>query len=589
MPVKVYRYRKPELSLTPTPGGSLSPNTTYYITGFYTKNWTYNGVHSPFADVATFSTDSTNLSVSVYWKTTIDIEGFEDAGSGKIRVKSNSHCLVKDNTIFIESGTYSGTYSVNTWEDYNNFLIVGSYSSDYTSTFRVDSIHNTMGGIVLYTSISNPFSGNDWVGDISKFNNHIWYPFNTNNIPITAVGNSPLYGTHQQVETSVSPPPPWSAVLTKGKTWIQCSGAATPAEIKQALIDADVTDVSYLQGDTLFVYGILQSTGTLSFSDMTIIVHSGMFGAYDNPTRMTLTRCSLHLLEVPYGSYMLMTANNSNFFYKVKTRYLHAGMTQVYKYAVGNSNSFISPGGIACEGMAYPVSNMKAQMDQSLTPYWRIDCSSKTMKFTNIEIQGGVLYLYYINSTSYLNDRLIDGIIINNSLNYDISVQYNNSRAVFDITNCDTTRTNNRKIVYTPYLFQSYTHVTDIYFWRKKTLKVLSEDGSVISEASVVLRGNDNIDYSYTTDLNGEVLYEVLEQKSLKAPTGYYFTNVYIDDYSLIVRKDGYETYTSKSSFAYLLETNITLKKSVDIMFSPSGYHIKADPTNSIDRDILLC
>jgi hypothetical protein len=586
MAVSIYRYRKPELTATLTDGGSLLANTTYYLTGIYNKSWVYNGVFSPFADVVSFTTDSTKKSISIYWKTTVPIQGFEDAGGGKIRVKASSHCLIIGNTLIIESGVYAGTYTVNTWENYHSFLIVGTYSTDYTTTFRVETMHNAMANIVIYLSTTAPFSGDPladtWQGNISNFSHYIWEAgYTTNNIAVSAEFTKLFYGTHPQIEMSVSPPPPWSAVLTKGKIWIDCIGTVTVGEIKQALIDADALDVSYIQGNTFFLYGILRSFNSLTLTEMTILVYSGMFGGFSTFTQITLDRCSLHLLETGYGSYMLMTATSSNFFYENKTRYSHFS-GPVYRYAVGVGNSFVTAAGLGAENMDSPVVNMKITTNSGSS--WRLAGNLSQMKYTNIEIQNGILYLYYLSASSYPQNRLIDGLTIRNTLIYDFSIQYGSTRPVFDITNCNTSRVNNRKVCYTSYQFQLYTHITDIYFWRKKTLTVLDENGLPIPGATVNLKDEAGTEYPYTTDVNGQIIFEVLEQKSLRGTTGYYFTEVYLDNWTLTVSKSGYENYKSKTVYAYLLETEIALKEAKPIRyFSGGDIAVASSPENGSD------
>lgn len=563
MPVSVYRYRKPEIAVTLLVGGTLLANTKYYLTAYFNKSWVYNGVFSQFADVVNFTTDSVYRSISVYWKVTVPVEGFENVGAGKIRVRSHSHCLLAGNLITIESGPHAGSYSVTTWEGYHSFIITGNFVSNYSTTLRIETSYNLMTSIVLYMNTSNPFSGdplaNTWVGNINKFSHWIWENgYVINNIAVSSEFSKTLYGTHPQIEMSVSPPPPWSAVLTKGKTWIEATGNATASEIKQALIDADVLDVSYFQGSTLFVYGIFASWGTLTLTDLTIICISGMFGGYGSQTQLTLNRCSLHLLETLYGSYMLMTANNSNFFYEGKVRYSHMSGA-VYKYAVGINNSFISAQGLAAEGMTnQTVENMKVMANNSS---WRIACDKPLMRYLNIEIQSGFVYLYYITNVGFINNRLVDGLTINSPTAYDISVQYNNSALIFNINNCNTSRANNRKITYTGYSFQSYQHVTDIYYWRKKTISIFSEGGIPLVGATVRLEDNSGSVYTYISDNFGKVTFEIIEQKSLKASSGNYFTELYYDNWQLIITCNGYFRYNSRTVYAYLIETTAILKQ----------------------------
>lgn len=564
MPVRIYRWRAPELAVTLTSGGNLAADTTYYLAGFFNKAWTYNNANSIFSNVVAFTTDAANKSVSVYWKVTVPIQGFANAGGGKLRVNAINHCLAVGDTLIIESGAYTGSYTVVTWENYNSFLITAAYVSDYATTFRVETPHNTMDGLILYMHTVTPFSGDPtkgtWQGLYNKFSHRPWDKgYITNNIAVSALFSVTYFGQQAQIQGTAYPPAPWCKVMEKGKIWIACSGAATVAEIKQACIDADVLDVAYVMNLMFFSYGILQSSGTLDFTDMNIINYWGMIGGESSTAQISYTRCNAMFLEAHYGSYLRATANMSCFLFDSKAPAGARGLGNVYSYPIGSNNAFNSAKGISAEAQLGTVTGMVVNCDGSISSSWGIDCS-KTARYKSCRINNGFVYVYYINQVPSSSLRILDGFYIDSSLAYDISVQSGNTYRL-DLRNIDTKRTNNRKIVYTGYAFQSSVHNESLYFYRGGTIHVVDSNGLSVVGATVKLVGGTT-DVSYTTDANGDATFEVLEQLDVPAATGNYYIETYYDNWTLTVIKAGYETYMSRTVLAKDIELSVTLRRS---------------------------
>lgn len=567
MAVRIYRYRPPEITVTLTAGGTLAASTTYYIAGFFSKYWIYNDVESVFSNVASFTTDTTNKSISVAWKVTVPIQSFTNGGTNRIRVHATNHCLTGGNTLIIESGTYAGTYTVTTWEDYNTFLITGTYSVDETSTFRVETMHNAMNSIIFYMHTVTPFSGDPtlgtWQGTANKMSSYPWLnTYTTTPIAFTAPFTTQKYGHNAQIQGMYYSPPAWCKIMEKGTIWIAPSETATVAEIKQALINADVLDVGYVSGnnDTLTFWGILQSTGTLTFTDMTINCYLGMISGTD-ATKLTYTRCSVNAIQTTY-SYFFATSTYTNFLYNIIGFVSTNPQLAPYSYSKGSNNSFNSPLGLAFENMGAnnTIDGMTLTCNSGV---WKFDCRYKTNIYTNCTLNKGILYLYYIiESTADTAWRMFDGWYIDSALAYDFNVQYNNTLNFFNLRNINTSRTNNRKVVYTTYNAPTYTHVTTLYFYRGGTMTVKDVNGDAISGATVTL-ADAGTTASYTTNASGEAVFEVLEQKSVPPTSGYYFTETYYDNWTLTVAKDGYETYMSECVLASDIELEVTLKTAI--------------------------
>ena len=164
---RVYRWKKPELTVTLTAGGTLDASATYYIAGYLENVFNaYRKCHGPLSDVSTFTTDGTNRSISVSWKTTGDITSFEDGSAGYTIVNSAYHCLTDGNTITINDGYYAGNYAI-TWIDYNKFRITKDVSGTYESAWRCSVLPNTAVGLDLYISKTAPLDSDGlWAGNL---------------------------------------------------------------------------------------------------------------------------------------------------------------------------------------------------------------------------------------------------------------------------------------------------------------------------------------------------------------------------------------------------------------------------------------
>jgi hypothetical protein len=571
MAVTIYRYRPPEIAVTLTAGGTLAASTTYYIGAYFNKQWVYNGVFSIFSNIVSFTTDAVNRSISIYWKVTVPIQSFENGGASRIRVRATNHCLTTGDTLIIESGIYAGSYTVTTWENYNSFLITGTFTSSYSTTFRVETLHNSMSGMMMYMHTVTPFSGlpsaGTWQGVYNRFSHYPWNNgYTTNNFAITAGFTTTYYGQQPEIQGTAFSPIPQNKVMTKGKIWIQCTGAATVAEIKQALIDADVTDVAYIQNNTFLFYGILHSIGTLTFTDFTITCFWGFIGGGANNIQLTYLRCTVHILETHYGSYLGSTATNCNFYIETKGPVGTSNVGYVYRPPIGVNNSFISPWGMGSENML--SSSIIDKMVLTTTNRWYMGCSLSTLQYINCKVFGGNLTVYYINVVPSPSFRLIKGFYIESPGAYDILITNSNTQTKFEIQNIDTARVNNRKIVNTT----STTRITSIYFYRTKTVLIQTITGVPIAGVTFTLTNDAGTVYAYTSDVNGLLTFEILEQTSAEPPSGSTCIETFFDNWTLKASKTGYETYQSFFTYAHNIETVVNLKPIQRLR--PAGQHL---------------
>lgn len=192
---RVWGKLKPTLEVTLTEGGSLAPNTTYYLVGMMgMPGFTYNAVGSPFSDVHTFTTTDTALSVTVSQKTYRTIQSFSDNGDGRTLVHCTRHCLndVED-IIKIDSGSYAGSHNVDEWVDYHSYIINTPYIDatgveSYTDSTRYNHPTTQMNysaaydGMVYYLHTVYPYNADgEWIGVTNRYSRSIYRTDYTSN------------------------------------------------------------------------------------------------------------------------------------------------------------------------------------------------------------------------------------------------------------------------------------------------------------------------------------------------------------------------------------------------------------------------
>jgi hypothetical protein len=579
MGVHIARWRAPEIIVTLTEGGTFVEGSTYYVTGFFNCAWIYNNATSIFSNVETFVPTSTHKSISIAWKVTVPIQSFADYDGGKITVNSTNHCLTSGNTLIIESGDYAGTYTVQDWIDYNSFTITGTYSSTYTTTFRVESAHNLMNGIIYYIHTVEPFSGDPtqgtWTG--ARYTGWSHYPWsggyssgpNTISAPLAL----PLYGSPAQIQGTLYPPPPWCKSMEKGKVWINCYNDVTVEDIKQACIDADILDVAYVEGNTFVSYGIVHYSGGsegLSFTDMNIINYAGMIGGNGLFSFIEYTRCQVSFLEMHYGAYLFSTGYNSNFLFHNATAGPYGG-GPVYAYPLGENNTIISNRGLGAEALAGDLTLYNVVLNVAGNAGWLMNSYYGAEKYINCRVNNGWLYMYYIaqlwgEDSSYrmLNNFYIDSPVHDITLS-DWYGGYKDIR----VRNVDTTRTDNKKLVY---FETNQSSTSKFYFYRSNDILIKDANGNSLEDVNISLEDNQSTIYEYVTNEEGVINYEVLEQYTIQPVSGSgYGRDTFYEDWIITVSKEGYETYVGHSVNATDIETEITLKPVVKTKTSVDG------------------
>lgn len=121
-------------------------------------------------------------------------------------------------------------------------------------------------------------------------------------------------------------------------------------------------------------------------------------------------------------------------------------------------------------------------------------------------------------------------------------------------------------------------------------MNITDSEGNPI-EATIKVYDRENIEIVNTTsDISGKITEQLLTRDKYTVSNKTISSADHRYPFKIIVSKSGYETYeeiVSYSASIPIIKT-VALKKAIDVMLSPQGFHIKADPTNTIDRELLL-
>ena len=121
-------------------------------------------------------------------------------------------------------------------------------------------------------------------------------------------------------------------------------------------------------------------------------------------------------------------------------------------------------------------------------------------------------------------------------------------------------------------------------------MNITDSEGNPI-EATIKVYDRENIEIVNTTsDITGKITEQLLTRDKYTVSNKTISSADHRYPFKIIVSKPGYETYeeiVSYSASIPIIKT-VALKKAIDVMISPQGFHIKADPTNTIDRELLL-
>jgi len=526
---RVYRWKAPELTITVTAGGSLQANKTYYVFGYLCYFSTamldsYHIAHSPIQACKTFQTTDTNKSISVAWKTTGSITSFESGGTGKIKVNSSKHCLDTGNTITIESGDYAGTYTI-TWNDYDSFLINGTFSESYESTWRCEILPNKATSVKLYMHTENPFNAdNIFIGSSYNFSHrYVIQGYTTNPIIITAEYNTPSPTINH-----------WSGFLYRLKqyndlTWIYgkgiiCIDTATPSiSLIQTMLQQSGMDTVNIIADKLLKFTshiYIPQTDEVTLSNYHFLLEDALL----RWSTMILYHGIIISLKILCFGYISCKLRYSTVFadaFCIEIPNIISGTKNRFQLAINTTSS-----SIILQDIDF-ISPIFSQISYITTGY-----------IERCNFIGSYIYLPFDNSTGTV--RPLRNCRIEASI-YDIrfyNYQANNMQIQFE--NVDTLRTNNEKILNTT--SGNYAYQSSYTFYRKVNFTIKDNSDNAIADANIKVTDNLSNEYNFTSDASGNVTIEVIEQTIVLPSAGGYGTNTLYTDFEVEISKEGYMT-----------------------------------------------
>ena len=537
--MRIYRWKKPELTVTLTAGGTLLANTTYYLAGYFRSRlggYVYWGACGPMSAIQSFTTDSSNKSISVAWQTSGDITGFSAGGVATI-VESEGHCLTSGDYVIIQSGTYAGTWSI-TWIDYDRFSIDETFDGTETASWLCETLHNGADSIVFFMDTTNPVNQNGitWSNTTSRKMSHRQYDISYTSTPVAVTAP-------YSIQTCSYSVPILRGDYNFDRSYKYIFDLGMPAivgaEASWASDDAFIQDLQYeFESAGLSPYCTanqrtnnngLTFFGFLEFNSLYMVLDdASIFVTYGNIKlpHVTFDNCVVQYQALTTRAWAQYIARNcqtnaaSNSGFDVfPTSY---GSTYTNQWGIGAtidltsrqySGLAIVDGGM---GVSYPRAGYvhDSKMENSgfiytvYNPsYYPPEGHRTLVNFTqtkNTYSQDMTIYTYQVN-TPYTQHYE----------NYNTDREDNLKKFVMNTSNSD---------------IDIVCHRTGIIY--------LSDD---INEASCVITSASGDVYTYSSNEDGEIAFDIVEQYS------YPRRNVYDDniqyDFYIEISKDGYDTY----------------------------------------------
>ncbi len=531
----VIRWKAPELNITLTEGGSLQPNTTYWIFAFFKKHGLlpayWQTAHSPILAPQTFTTDSTKRSISVSWKTTGTIISFESGGSGKIKVNSPKHCLYTGNTITIVGGIYAGTYVI-TFNDYDSFLINGTYTSSYTTSWYCQVLPNYAESIIVYMHNSNPFDVNNlFIGDLTKFSHSYYVPgYTTNPFTISSEFNTPYPNTNL-----------WSGVSHKHVmynklTWELGRGiiyidTSTPSVslIDSMIQSSGIGDMNYVITDRvihLTFHLKVTKTDIVNLINYLIII-DGATLYWEN----AVLKDGAVVVKQSYSSTIYLTLKNSCIVAE-KTASIYTPFPKLDSESLFNS----------IYGTPVQITANTDKINVFASGITNHSHHTAPAIVSNAVFDERVL----VNITNTSISRLFRNIYFHNTSDDFLIYGYSTSFAM-EFENINTTRQDNEIQIRTnsPNSL-SYTYT----FYRTFSFIVKDNQNNVISGVGVKITDDRNNEYNLNSNVNGVVDVGVIEQISIPVGVGLRANNAIYKNFRVEITKTGYEKVVKQYSIA---------------------------------------
>ena len=624
--IRVYGWRKPTIAVELVEGGSLLPNTKYYIVGAYGFTaYTYIGYTSPVSDVHEITTTTTALSIKITQTTPRTIQSFADNGDGRTLVNCDRHCLqtvTYPDTIKIDTGDYAGTHIIeDNGGDYHSFIIDVAYvSATGVECYTDSAMYNrpTSGGVWnsagmvywVHTTHPNP-TGTSW-SNASYWTKYPWYTTMLEN-PLTVTTQPTLRFATYSVSPQLSNMNNGTAraLWDYGNVLVQWEGGAGTLEDVYDEVQASgfVYNCGYgLVGNGRKPYfelaGALRANSDASFTQTgTGVTLWGEFDQNTYPENFVFNNCSITFPMSLFTAYCNFTANDCAIFN-------NATANTLANWIYGdNSLQYISPrtgfdydadyyDNFTAATISCGMIDTKTFKDVGSNMYYQFAYNSRRIK------NSTTIPLYWVMRQDGAQPEdgvfMVDNVIINEVDSYNWGIRFYSydpltTRYIQNFRNVDN-YTEDGVLRDRVHLVHSSVVDGEFHFWRTASFTVQHE-GTLLGGANVLIDDGVGHTYSGVTNVNGVFSVDVLEQttdwdETVAANSNHdpQYDTLY-ENFTVTISKEGYESeelYVEK--FQVTPNFIVEMKKIVPVMVGTDGRSaVKVNPKNiGANRDKII-
>jgi hypothetical protein len=596
--VHSYGWLKPTLTVSLVAGGNLLPNTKYYVCGVmgFTAQ-TYSMVGSALSDIHEITTTTTDLSIQVSHKTYRNITAFADNGDSRTLITSARHCVADTvvgaaaDTIKIATGSYAGTWTVDEWVSYDQFIINTPYIDNVAVQFYTDSQYynrpyyggNAYQGMTIYLSNVNPIDADGlFINSLDYWDRRVYQPpddgfANPKTFTSRPNKSTPEYTGHPELNRyGVGV---YQVLNDYGAIHVDLNGGTNLQEIYEEvqlsgfIYNCGWSTCGYARKNKFSLFGSLRAAaGTLLTVTGCEIVHTGDFWAsnldYD---LMTFTDCVFTSMGT-FSVTKCFTANNSVYF-DTNTSNNYSGYIRGTDLIVLGAPRFSSVYGDEIttyydefRAATLPISVIKDKIFRTNGSALLQQVSYNTSRFERCTLTP----FYWVLNNALGNKPdvyMLQDCTIRHAYSYDWVIrfyhyaQYSYNELKFLNVNCPDDVNNHKRVIRNRDYFNLICR-----WYRRAEIYVQDATGANISGAKIHIIDGSLNEYSTTTNGSGYGYLDCLEQKDVvtddlldhEPHTTTYYTN-----FEITISKAGYATqvlhfsdlYTNEKQTVTLLPT----------------------------------
>jgi hypothetical protein len=587
--VHVYGWLKPTLTVSLVAGGSLLPNTKYYVCGVmgYTGA-TYNLNASPLTDIHEITTTTTDLSIQVSHKTYRNITAFADNGDSRTLITCARHCVVDTvvgavaDSIKIATGSYTGTWTVDEWVSYDQFIINTPYVDNVAVQFYTDSQYynrpyyggNSNQGMSMYISNVNPIGSDGlFINNIDYWDRRPWQA------PDGGFANPKIYTSRPTYYTPEYSDQPvlnrygvgvYQALNNYGSIAVNTNATITLEDIYDEvqlsgfIYNCAWSAAGYARKNKFALFGSLRAiTGTSLTAGGCEIVHTGDFyqTSYDYDA-ITFTDCVLTSMGT-FSVSKCFTANNS-VFWDTSTSNTYSGWIRGTDLIIYGAPRFNSNYGD--ELTTYYDEFQEATKNVSVIKDKIIRTNGSAL-LQQVSYNGSrferctVTPFYWVLNNALGNKPdvyMLQNCTIRHAYSYDWVIrfyhyaQYSYNELKFLNVNCPDDVNNHKRVIRNRDYFNLICR-----WYRRAEMYVQDAAGANISGAAIKIVDGSLNEYNTTTNGSGYGYLDCLEQLDVVTDDlldHEPHTTTYYTDFVITISKAGYVTQILHFDDLYLNE-----------------------------------